>query len=148
MDTKSDAYQELAHSGKVWEDWFQPGDSERYGYTKLQQASKFHGETNQENKVHAPLLCEIDSWRQSMNLGTHVKTLITEYAHQSVTIENNKLELSMSRRIEDFLLKTIPQETNSLVSMSIRDLSGLLPLVPDADPRQVTELQNHIVVSH
>jgi hypothetical protein len=58
-----------------------------------------------------------------MNLGAHVKTLIAEYAHQSVTIEDNKLELSTSRRFEDFLLKTTPQETNRLVSMSIRDLS-------------------------
>ncbi|KAJ7312365.1 hypothetical protein DFH08DRAFT_822107 [Mycena albidolilacea] len=105
MNTKSDTYQELTHSGKVWEDCFQSGDSERHGCTKLQQARKFRG------------------WRQSMNLGAHVKTLVADYAHQSVAIENNKLELSTSRQIEDLLLKT-PQETSCLVSMSIRDLSG------------------------
>lgn len=37
LDQHSTEYKNLATSGKVWEDYFQPGDSERYGYTNLQQ---------------------------------------------------------------------------------------------------------------
>lgn len=33
----SPEYTALAQSGRVWEDYFQPADSDRYGYIKLQQ---------------------------------------------------------------------------------------------------------------
>jgi len=37
LDKDSIEYRELSESGKVWEDYFQPGDSERYGYLKAQK---------------------------------------------------------------------------------------------------------------
>ena len=36
----SPEYEELALSGRVWEDYFQPGDSEPYRYLELQKVSK------------------------------------------------------------------------------------------------------------
>ena len=37
LDKNSPEYKELALSGKVWEDYHQPADSEKQGYTRLQQ---------------------------------------------------------------------------------------------------------------
>ncbi|RFU73147.1 fic doc family [Trichoderma arundinaceum] len=136
-------YKQLAESGKVWEDYFQPGDSERYGYVKLQ-------------KLHGPLLDEIDGWRESMKLpkAATIRSLIAEYAHQSVAIENNQLRQGESVLIDDHLASTFFKDVvPDLASVSVVDLAQMaLPdvhaLLPHADASQVAELRNHIVASH
>lgn len=132
-------YRALAESGKVWQDYFQPGNSERYGYVKLQE-------------VQADLLSEIDGWKESIYKvpsRANIRSLIPEYAHQSVSIENNKLHLGESIVIENHLKDVLPR----LASMSIDNLAQTaLPdvhsLLPHADASQVAELRNHIVASH
>ncbi|KAH0532234.1 hypothetical protein TsFJ059_000956 [Trichoderma semiorbis] len=133
----SPEYRALAESGKVWEDYFQPGNSERHGYVKAQ-------------KLHADILEEIDDWRESMKLpkSATIRSLIAEYAHQSVAIEDNKLELGVSIMMDEYLKDAVPD-----LSVSARDLSQMtLPdvhsLFPQADAAQVAELRNHIVASH
>ena len=37
LDRGSSEWDELALSGRVWEDYYTPGDSEKYGYTRLQK---------------------------------------------------------------------------------------------------------------
>jgi hypothetical protein len=37
LDRNSSEFKELALSGKVWEDYHKPGDSEKLGYFRLQQ---------------------------------------------------------------------------------------------------------------
>jgi hypothetical protein len=37
LDATSPEYEELASSGKVWEDYFRPADSEKLGYVRLQR---------------------------------------------------------------------------------------------------------------
>ncbi len=39
LDRHSIEYEQLARSGKVWEEYFQPGDSDRYRYIDLQQVN-------------------------------------------------------------------------------------------------------------
>ncbi|KAL7785197.1 fido domain-containing protein [Trichoderma ceciliae] len=143
LSKQSPEYRELAESGKVWEDYFQPGNSERYGYGKLQE-------------LHAPLLDEIDDWRESMKLpkSASVRSLIAEYAHQSVSIEGNKLRQGESVLIDDHLAATFFKDAvPDLASVSVNHLAQMaLPdvnsLAPRADASQVAELRNHIVASH
>lgn len=42
IEKDSDEYTKLAKSGKVWEDYFQPWNSERLGYTAMQDESLAH----------------------------------------------------------------------------------------------------------
>ena len=37
LDPKSPEYKSLAKSGKCWEQYFDPGNAEKYGYTALQK---------------------------------------------------------------------------------------------------------------
>ncbi len=39
LDKNSYEYNELARSGRVWEDYHHPTDSEKLGYTRAQQVS-------------------------------------------------------------------------------------------------------------
>lgn len=39
LDDKSPEYMVLARSGKVWEDFFRPADSEKQGYMRMQRVS-------------------------------------------------------------------------------------------------------------
>ena len=41
LEKDSPEYQKLAESGKVWEDYFQPGNSEQYGYVRLQHVRSY-----------------------------------------------------------------------------------------------------------
>ncbi|KAM0250006.1 hypothetical protein ACHAQJ_008812 [Trichoderma viride] len=140
-DESAPGYRALAESGKVWEDYFQPGDSERYGYFKLQ-------------KLHAPLLKEIDGWKDSLITprGRLIRSLVADYAHQSVFIEQNKLLQGHSALIDHHLASTL--SNTHLASLSATDLAQQITLpdvhflIPDADASQVAELRNHLVASH
>ncbi|KAM4055118.1 fic/DOC family protein [Hirsutella rhossiliensis] len=141
LERDSPEYNKLAKSGKVWEDYHYPGDSERNGYASL-------------NQRHASILDNIDSYKSDIKLRTSdiSRSLIAKYAHQSVAIEDNKLHLGNSIRINDYLASTFFKEVD-LASVSASKLSqSALPevhsILPEADVSQATELRNHIVASH
>ncbi|KAK3935648.1 fic doc family [Diplogelasinospora grovesii] len=141
LEKGSPEYENLALSGKVWEDYFQPADSERYGYLKIQQ-------------LYTPILREIDTLKESMrSLRSAIgQDLIAEYAHQSVQIEDNKLELRESIKINDYLasalFKKVDLASTSASEISQTSLPDVHYLLPHADASQVAELRNHIVASH
>ncbi|KAL7962945.1 fido domain-containing protein [Trichoderma compactum] len=132
----SPEYNALAESGRVWEDYFQPGDSERYGYVKLQ-------------KLHTPLLKEIDNQRASLwtPRSRMFHSLIAEYAHQSCFIENNRLLLKHSCLMDKRLKTAVPDLALPAASLSRIALPDAQSLLPNADASQVAELRNHIVAS-
>ncbi|KAL7797062.1 fido domain-containing protein [Trichoderma afarasin] len=132
----SPEYEALAESGTVWEDYFQPGDSERYGYVKLQ-------------KLHMPLLKEIDNQRASIwtPRSRMFHSLIPEYAHQSVVIENNRLLLKHSYLMDEHLKNAMPDLALPAASLSQIALPDAHSLLPNEDASQVAELRNHIVAS-
>ncbi|KAH6607702.1 fic doc family [Trichoderma cornu-damae] len=142
MNKETPEYRALAESGQVWEDYFQPANAERYGYTRLQQ-------------LHTPLLNEIDHWRKTMKLpkAATIRSLVAEYAHQSVFIELNKLRQGDSVLIDDYLVSTFFKDVvPDLASVSASQLAQMpLPdvhsLVSHGDASQVAELRNHIVAS-
>lgn len=140
LDDKSPEYMVLARSGKVWEDFFRPADSEKQGYMRMQR------------ECSKTLQC-IDDIRQSMKRPASLlsKQLVPEYALQSVQMEDNRLGVQDSYEIHDFLTKNFFRSVD-LASLSLRDLAGhSLPevtgLSPTADKSQVNELRNHIVAS-
>ncbi|KXH31088.1 fic/DOC family protein [Colletotrichum nymphaeae SA-01] len=130
-------YEKLARSGRVWEDYFTPGNSLKMGYVDVQR--KLTG-----------LLNEIDHLRGRlpvMNLG---KTLVAEYAQQSVMIENNPLSVTGSIRIFDRLRSGLEQV--GLASTPSSELARLVTMWTAARGADVTEsatneLQNHIIAS-
>ncbi|KAK0714519.1 fic/DOC family protein [Lasiosphaeris hirsuta] len=141
LEKGSPEYEQLAASGRVWEDYFQPGDSKRYQYDSMQ-------------KIFEPILKEIDDLKHSMGLPERsiIESLVAEYAHQSVWIEDNMLHLGDSMIINDYLVSTFLGQSD-LGSMSARELSkAALPnlqfMLPNADPSQHAELRNHIVACH
>ena len=80
-----------------------------------------------------------------------MENLVAEYAHQSVQIENNRLDLGYSIRITEHLADTLFQEVD-LGSMPASELaksklSDVMPLFPNADANQVMELRNQVVAS-
>ncbi|KAL7949942.1 hypothetical protein V8C42DRAFT_361026 [Trichoderma barbatum] len=133
----SPEYDALAESGKAWEDYFQPGDGERYGYSKLQ-------------KLHATLLEEIDGLRASLQTprGRILHSLVAVYAHQSVFIENNRLLLWHSLHMDEILKDAVPDLTISASKLSQLTLPNANSLLPNEVASQVAELRNHIVASH
>ncbi|KAI1141322.1 fic/DOC family protein [Hypoxylon sp. FL0543] len=138
LQKDSPEYVELARSGKVWEDHFHPNDSQRMGYKTIQQE-------------HKDLLAEIDEFRDLMKprVAELAKTLVAEYAHQSVSIENNPLKIGDTSAIFEHLNKTLFAHVD-IASVAADDLTQLaLPqLHPDAaDGSAVNELKNHIVAS-
>ncbi|KAL7933700.1 hypothetical protein V8C35DRAFT_327645 [Trichoderma chlorosporum] len=132
----SPEYNALAESGRVWEDYFQPGDSERYGYLKLQD-------------LYMPLLKEIDNKRAALRTSRYLLAhrLIVEYAHQSVVIENNNLLLKHGRLIDLYLKKIVPNLPVLVDILSQTALPDLCSLLPNEDASQIAELRNHIAAS-
>ncbi|KAH6897374.1 fic/DOC family protein [Thelonectria olida] len=131
----------LAHSGRVWEDYFQPGDSVGKGYTKLQE-------------IMAPSLLEIDKLKDCMKVPANIiaKKLVAAYAHQSVQIEDNHLSQGDSMKVDDFLQANFFDRINigtlsaqQLVDYPLPDVSEV---VPQGDVNQLIELRNHLVASH
>ncbi|EHK20364.1 uncharacterized protein TRIVIDRAFT_224084 [Trichoderma virens Gv29-8] len=132
----SPEYNALAESGTVWEEYFQPGDSERYGYLKLQ-------------KLYTPLLEGIDAQRACIwtPRSRMFHSLIAGYAHQSVFIENNKLLLEHSQIMDKHLKNVFPDLAMPASSLSQIALPEAHCLLPNEDASQVAELRNHIVAS-
>ncbi|KAK2760725.1 hypothetical protein FQN54_001961 [Arachnomyces sp. PD_36] len=103
---------------------------------------------------YSDLLHKIDSYRSSINrqkAATFIKSLIPEYAHQSVQIENNRLLLSEALHIAKLLDPYL--QTLNLSSLPSSNLPSLpLPpaheLLPSQPPSQVSELRNHLIASH
>ncbi|KAK1964646.1 fic/DOC family protein [Colletotrichum sublineola] len=130
-------YDELAKSGKVWEDYFQPHDSQRMGYKALQQDYK-------------DMLAEIDRLRELMKarVPEFAKTLVAEYAHQSVSIEDNPLKIGDAIAVFDFLTEKFFAHID-IASITAEDLAQLaLPQFRSGkDEGVVNELKNHIVAS-
>ncbi|KAL7922329.1 fido domain-containing protein [Trichoderma austrokoningii] len=140
LEKDTPEYNKLALSGKVWEDFHQPADSNKHGYFRLQ-------------KEKAALLRDIDSIKESMKIPASMvaKQLVSEYAYQSVQIEDNRLNSVESSVISDFLAASFFSSV-PLASLSAHSLCGLsLPDVtntcPNAAKNQVIELRNHIVAS-
>jgi len=51
LDQNSPEYNELARSGKVWEDYHKPADSEKQGYIRLQQVCMHMGFVQAESNA-------------------------------------------------------------------------------------------------
>ncbi|KAK3688881.1 fic/DOC family protein [Podospora appendiculata] len=105
-------FEKLAASGKVWEDFFQPRDGERYRYGSTQ-------------KTFAPILKKIDDLKHSMRLPERrsiLDSLVAEYAHKSVKIENNTLHLSDSIIINKHPDSNFMKQRD-ISSMSAHDLT-------------------------
>jgi Fic family protein len=77
------------------------------------------------------------------------KALASEYAHQSVALENNPIQVGESQIIFDLMEKEVLGPSN-LAALSAQELAGLaLPHYHSStNPSAVTELMNHIVASH
>lgn len=76
------------------------------------------------------------------------KTLVAEYAHQSVFIENNPLNLGETLRVLDLLTEKVFKST-PLASISTQDLANLVLPHFDKDPdnSSTNELKNHVLAS-
>jgi hypothetical protein len=107
LDKNSSEYKELARSGRVWEDYHKPTDSEKNGHMRVQKVrycllNLLFGKRviNSKFQECQPTLEEIDNVKKSMKLPVQfiAKQLVAEYAHQSVQIENNKLSLGESHK--------------------------------------------------
>ncbi|KAI6779140.1 putative fic/DOC family protein [Emericellopsis cladophorae] len=133
IDKSSSECEELARSGKVWEDYFRPADCRPYA--ALQEEYK-------------DLLGQIEEFKVLMKADVPLlaKTLVAEYAHQSVFIENNPLRLGETRRVFDVLTEKIFKHT-PMASICADDLVQLtLPHVgPGVDSSHLNELKSHIL---
>lgn len=96
------------------------------------------------------MLAQIDELKEIIKprIPELAKTLVTEYAHQSVSIENNPLRMRDAIGIFGLLTKTLFVQVD-IASVAAEDLTQLaLPqLLPDTDGSAVNELKNHIVTS-
>ncbi|EXF86156.1 fic/DOC family protein [Colletotrichum fioriniae PJ7] len=130
-------YERLARSGRVWEDYFMPGNSLKMGYVDVQR--KMTG-----------LLNEIDHLRGRLPVKDLGKTLIAEYAQQSVMIESNPLSMTDAIRIVDRLRGDLEQA--DLASTPSSELARLVtawtaPRGAGVTESATNELQNHIIAS-
>ncbi|KAK2808510.1 hypothetical protein FQN50_004719 [Emmonsiellopsis sp. PD_5] len=140
LEKGSSEYDAIAASGKCWSGYFDPGNLDRYGFRRVEEA-------------YRDLLVEVDSYRPLMKLSTEKigRMLVTEYAQQSTAIEDNHLRLGDSLRIAESLddkffrhvdLASLP--ASDLPTMRLPPCSELLPV---QDPNQVAEVRNHIVAT-
>ncbi|KXH52999.1 fic/DOC family protein [Colletotrichum simmondsii] len=133
----STEYERLARSGRVWEDYFTPGNSLKMGYVDVQR--KLTG-----------LLNKIDHLRGRLPVMDLGKALVAEYAQQSVMIENNPLSVTDAIRIFESLRGVLEQI--GLASTPSSELARLVTAWTVARGADVTEsatneLQNHIIAS-
>lgn len=96
------------------------------------------------------MLAKIDRLRDLMKpkVPELAKTLVAEYAHQSVSIEDNPLKIGDTIAILELLTKKLFDHID-IASAAAEDLNHLaLPqLGSNADESVVNELKNHIVAS-
>jgi hypothetical protein len=138
----SPEYEDLARSGRVWENFFKPGNIEPY----LQAQSDL--------KQTLTSIDKLKEWYRENNKAktTILRALVPEYAHQSTSLELNPLHGGDAVVISDELEKQLFCNIESLGVMSTSDVSKLaLPtpeeLLPGKNAHQVAELRNHIFVS-
>ncbi|KAK2012984.1 fic/DOC family protein [Colletotrichum eremochloae] len=132
----STEYKELASSGRIWEDYFRPGNSLEKGYVGLQQE-------------HKRMLDEIDALRTSLPTAELGKTMVSEYAQQSVMIENNHLTVGDANRILESLEMGVFGRVD-LASTSSSELVKIVTSEIESNPvgdSANNELKNHIVAS-
>ncbi|KAJ0162836.1 Adenosine monophosphate-protein transferase FICD [Colletotrichum tanaceti] len=130
----SPAYNKLACSGRVWEDFFQPGNSREKGYLGLQ-------------RVHRRLLADIDALRVTLPVSALGRRMVPEYAQQSVMIENNPLTVGDAHRV----LETLREGVFRRVDLASMSSSELVEMVTSETAGQggsaLNELTNHIIAS-
>jgi hypothetical protein len=138
----SPEYVGLARSGRVWENFFKPGNIEPY----LQAQSDL--------KQTLTSIDELKEWYRENDKAktTILRALVPEYAHQSTSLEQNPLHVGDAIVIFDELEKQLFCNIDSLAVMSTSEVSKLaLPtseeLLPGKNTNQVAELRNHILVS-
>ncbi|EHL00956.1 fic [Glarea lozoyensis ATCC 20868] len=142
LEKGSSEYEDLARSGRVWENFFRPGNIEPY----LQAQSDLK-----------QTLASIDELKEFYRendkaYATIVRALVPEYAHQSTSLEQNPLHAGDAVVIFDELEKQLFSNIDSLGAMSTSEVSKLaLPtpenLLPGKNANHVAELRNHIFVS-
>lgn len=134
-------FEDLANSGKVWEDHFKTRDLEPW----LETQKKLESTVESVDKFRI-------FFKDRPELrGSVTRSLITEWAHQSTAIEANPLSLgdafSIAERLESrFFSRHEGFGTISTRALSDLDLPPLGNLAPQ-NPSQVAELGNHIIVS-
>jgi Fic family protein len=135
----SPEYKSLAKSGKVWEEYHNPGDDKPYLAIQATMVKELE---------------EIDRWKQLLEY-SHKKrvfttALINEYAHQSVGIEGNNLGTAEANIISVKLAKYVDglleHTTSSLADVLNLSLPLASTLLPTEDANETIELRNHILV--
>ncbi|KIH91523.1 fic [Sporothrix brasiliensis 5110] len=144
LEKGSKAYVELAESGRVWEEYHQPGDFAKMGYLKCQ-----------EDAVET--LAQIDDVRKWMRRPASKRgaQMVPEYSHQSVMIENNTRPPGDSILMHEELHGRFFKPVN-LPTLSIHELAKATPIprlewpksiTSKRDAFEVVELRNHLVAS-
>jgi hypothetical protein len=136
-------YAELARSGHVWERHFRPGDIVPYveAQTELKET-----------------LREIDKFKIVMDTRMQkqkraiITSLMTEYAHQSTSLEQNPLHLGDAFVINEKLEEQLFEPLHNMKDVDLEQVSQLeLPsaeqLMPYHNSSQVAELRNHLLIS-
>lgn len=144
-DLKKDSpeYDALARSGRIWEDYFKPGNIEPYLQTQA------------DLKEILIEIDEIKEWLQKKDNNARInvlRSLVCECAQQSTSIERNPLDLGDAVVISDELERLFFRNLDSLGLMSPSEVSNLaLPtpeeLLPGKNASQVAEIRNHLLVS-
>ncbi|KAK6209621.1 fic/DOC family protein [Colletotrichum tabaci] len=129
----SPEYNRLACSGRVWEEYFQPGNSREKGYLGLQ-------------RVHRRLLADVDALRATLPVSALGKTMVSEYAQQSVMIENNPLTVGDAHRVLETLQESVFRRVD-LASMSSSELVEMVSSETAGQGSAINELTNHIIAS-
>ncbi|OBT78305.1 hypothetical protein VF21_03027 [Pseudogymnoascus sp. 05NY08] len=137
----SPEYEALADSGKVWEDHFKPRDLAPW----LEMQSKLQSTLDSVDKFK-PFFRNRPDLRSSVT-----RALISDYAHQSTSIEGNPLlpgdSFVIAEGLERELFSRIGFGAMSTQALTELDLPSATDLLPSKDAAQVAELRNHIVVS-
>ncbi|KAL2075252.1 hypothetical protein VTL71DRAFT_195 [Oculimacula yallundae] len=142
LEKGSPEYEELARSGRTWEDFFRPGNVEPY----LQAQSDLKQTLN--------LIDELKDWYGDKGdaMKSVLRALVPEYSQQSTSLEQIPLHIGDAAVIADELEKRLFGNINFLNVMSTSEASELaLPsseeLLPGKNANHVAELRNHILVS-
>ncbi|KAK1981669.1 fic/DOC family protein [Colletotrichum cereale] len=136
LQTGSPEHTKLASSGRIWEEYFRPGNSLEKGYVGVQQE-------------HKRLMDEIDALKARLPTVELGKTMVSEYAQQSVMTENNHLTTGDANRI----LETLQMGLFRRVNLASTSSSELVKIVSSetkgsiAGDSATNELKNHIVAS-
>ncbi|GKT47962.1 adenosine monophosphate-protein transferase Fic [Colletotrichum spaethianum] len=132
----SPEYNKLASSGRIWEEYFQPGNSLEKGYVGLQ-------------KKHKRLLDDIDVLKAKLPTVELGKPMVFEYAQQSVMIENNPLTVGDANRIFESMQKNVFRRVD-LASTSSSELVRIVTSEAEGetgDDSSINELKIHIIAS-